>query len=88
MKGAAQRAMEDGALGFSTALIYPPSNFATTEELVEIAKVVRSAGGIYITHMRSEGDKLLESIDEVIRISRESGIPAEIYHLKASGIRN
>lgn len=88
MKGAAARAMADGAVGFSTALIYPPSNFATTEELVEIAKVVRSAGGIYITHMRSEGDKLLESIDEVIRISRESGIPAEIYHLKASGIRN
>ena len=88
MKGAAARAMQDGALGFSTALIYPPSTFATTAELVEIAKVVRSAGGIYITHMRSEGDKLLESIDEVIRITRESGIPAEIYHLKASGIRN
>ena len=88
MKGAAARAMQDGALGFSTALIYPPSTFATTAELVEIAKVVRNAGGIYITHMRSEGDKLLESIDEVIRISRESGIPAEIYHLKASGIRN
>jgi N-acyl-D-amino-acid deacylase len=88
MKGAAARAMQDGALGFSTALIYPPSTFATTPELVEIAKVVRDAGGIYITHMRSEGDKLLESIDEVIRISRESGIPAEIYHLKASGIRN
>ena len=88
MKGAAARAMQDGALGFSTALIYPPSTFATTSELVEIAKVVRAAGGIYITHMRSEADKLLESIDEVIRISRESGIPAEIYHLKASGIRN
>ncbi len=88
MKGAAQRAMDDGALGFATALIYPPSNFATTEELVEIAKVVKSAGGIYITHMRSEGDQLLESIDEVVRISRESGIAAEIYHLKASGIRN
>ncbi len=88
MKGAAARAMQDGALGFSTALIYPPSTFATTPELVEIAKVVRNAGGIYITHMRSEGDKLLESIDEVIRISRESGIAAEIYHLKASGIRN
>ena len=88
MKGAAARAMQDGALGFSTALIYPPSNFATTEELVEIAKVVQGAGGIYITHMRSEGDKLLESIDEVIRISRESGIAAEIYHLKASGVRN
>lgn len=88
MKGAAARAMQDGALGFSTALIYPPSTFATTPELVEIAKVVRRAGGIYITHMRSEGDKLLESIDETIRISRESGIPAEIYHLKASGIRN
>ena len=55
---------------------------------MEIAKVVKGAGGIYITHMRSEGDKLLESIDEVIRISRESGIPAEIYHLKASGARN
>ena len=88
MKGAAARAMQDGALGFSTALIYPPSTFATTAELVEIATVVRNAGGMYITHMRSEGDKLLESIDEVIRISRESGIPAEIYHLKASGIRN
>ena len=88
MKGAAARAMQDGALGFSTALIYPPSTFATTAELVEIAKVVRNAGGIYITHMRSEGDKLLESIDEVIRISEGSGIPAEIYHLKASGIRN
>lgn len=88
MKDAAARAMEDGALGFSTALIYPPSTFATTAELVEIAKVVKGAGGIYITHMRSEGDKLLESIDEVIRISRESGIAAEIYHLKASGARN
>ncbi len=88
MKSAAARAMEDGALGFSTALIYPPSTFATTEELVEIAKVVKSFGGIYITHMRSEGDKLLESIDETIRISRESGIAAEIYHLKASGARN
>ena len=88
MRGAAARAMQDGALGFSTALIYPPSNFAETAELVEIAKVVRAAGGIYITHMRSEGDKLLESIDEVVRISRESGIPAEIYHLKASGVRN
>jgi N-acyl-D-amino-acid deacylase len=88
MRGAAARAMQDGALGFSTALIYPPSNFATTEELVEIAKVVRATGGIYITHMRSEGDKLLESIDEVVRISRESGIASEIYHLKASGIRN
>lgn len=88
MKGAAARAMEDGALGFSTALIYPPSTFATTEELIEIAKVVKSAGGIYITHMRSEGDKLLESIDETVRISRESGIASEIYHLKASGQRN
>ncbi len=88
MKGAAQRAMDDGAFGFATALIYPPSNFATTEELVEIGKVVKNAGGIYITHMRSEGDQLLESIDEVVRISRESGIAAEIYHLKASGIRN
>ncbi len=88
MKGAAARAMQDGAFGFATALIYPPSTFATTEELVELAKVVNASGGIYITHMRSEGDKLLESVDEVIRISRESGIPAEIYHLKASGIRN
>jgi N-acyl-D-amino-acid deacylase len=88
MKGAAARAMQDGAFGFATALIYPPSTFATTDELVELAKVVNASGGIYITHMRSEGDKLLESVDEVIRISRESGIPAEIYHLKASGIRN
>ena len=88
MKSAARRAMDDGAMGFATALIYPPSTYATTEELIEIAKVVKNAGGIYITHMRSEGDKLLEAIDEVIRISRESGIGAEIYHLKAAGIRN
>ena len=88
MKGAATRAMQDGAFGFATALIYPPSTFATTEELVEIAKVVHAQGGIYITHMRSEGDKLLESVDEVVRISRESGIASEIYHLKASGVRN
>jgi N-acyl-D-amino-acid deacylase len=88
MKGAAQRAMDDGAFGFATALIYPPSNFATTEELVEIGKVVKNAGGIYITHMRSEGDQFLEALDEAIAIGKNGNVPVEVYHLKASGPRN
>jgi dihydroorotase/N-acyl-D-amino-acid deacylase len=81
-------AMEGGALGFATALIYPPSNFATTEELIEAARAMAPYGGIYITHMRSEADDFLEAIDEAIRIGKEGGVPVEIYHLKAAGRRN
>ncbi|MDB4877131.1 MAG: D-aminoacylase domain protein [Gemmatimonadetes bacterium] len=88
MRAAVRRAMEDGAFGMASALIYPPNTFATTEELVEESKAMAPYGGVYITHMRSEADRYLEAIDEVIRISRESGVPGEIYHLKAAGIRN
>ncbi|HEY4130821.1 MAG TPA: D-aminoacylase [Gemmatimonadaceae bacterium] len=88
MRGAVQRAMQDGAFGMASALIYPPNTFATTEELVEESKAMAPYGGVYITHMRSEADRYLEAIDEVIRISKEGGVPGEIYHLKAAGVRN
>jgi hypothetical protein len=80
--------MEDGAFGLGSALIYPPGNYAGTEELVEIAKAMAPYGGIYITHMRSEADKVLEGMDEALRIGREGGVPVEIYHLKAAGVKN
>jgi dihydroorotase/N-acyl-D-amino-acid deacylase len=88
MRAVTRRAMEDGAFGIGTALIYPPGNYATTAELVEMAKAMAPYGGIYITHMRSEGDQLLEAMDEAIRIGREGGVPVEIWHLKAAGQRN
>ena len=88
MRAAMRNAMEDGAFGLGTALIYPPGNFASTEELIEIAKVMAPYSGIYITHMRSEADKVLEGMDEALRIGREGGVPVEIYHLKAAGIAN
>src|SRR5436309_776036 len=88
MRAVMRRAMEDGAFGLGTALIYPPGSFATTAELVEIAKAMSPYGGVYITHMRSEADQLLEAIDEALRIGREGGVPVEIYHFKAGGRRN
>jgi len=88
LRAVTRRAMEDGAFGIGSALIYPPGNYATTGELIEMAKAMAPAGGIYITHMRSEGDQLLEAIDEAMRIGREGGVPVEIYHLKAAGTRN
>ncbi|ODT03657.1 MAG: dihydroorotase [Gemmatimonadetes bacterium SCN 70-22] len=88
MKAMVARAMEDGAFGIASALIYPPNTYASTEELVEAARAMAPYGGVYITHMRSEGDKFLEAIDEALRIGREGGVPVEIYHLKASGPRN
>ncbi len=88
MKGHVQRAMLDGAMGLGTSLIYPPASYASTEELIELAKVASGYGGIYITHMRSEGDFILPAINETIRISREANIPAEIYHLKINLSRN
>ncbi len=78
-------AMEDGALGVSYALIYPPDTYTSTEELIEVATVAGNYGGIYVTHMRSEGEYLLEAIDEAIEIGRRAHLPVEIYHLKASG---
>ena len=83
-----RRAMQDGAFGVASALMYPPDNYNTTDDLINSAKAMAPFGGVYITHMRNEGDHLLESVDEAIRIGREGGVPVEIYHLKASGLRN
>ena len=88
MRQLVRRGMEEGALGIGTSLIYPPAFYAKTEELIELCKVAAKYQGKYISHMRSEGNKLLEAIDELIRISREAKIPAEIYHLKAAGQTN
>jgi N-acyl-D-amino-acid deacylase len=88
MRELVRREMEAGALGITTALIYPPAFFAKTEELIELCKVAAKYKGKYTTHMRSEGNQLIEAVQETIRISREAGLPAEIYHLKASGQPN
>jgi len=88
MRAMVRRAMEDGAFGIGSALIYPPGNYASTEELIEMAKAMSPYGGIYITHMRSEADQLLEAIDEAIAIGSRGGVPLEIYHLKAAGTNN
>jgi len=80
--------MEAGALGIGSSLIYAPAFYASTEELIELCKVAAQYRGKYISHMRSEGGRLLEAVDELIRISREANIPAEIYHLKAAGQSN
>lgn len=88
MRAVVRRAMEDGAFGIGSALIYPPGNYASTDELVEMMKAMSPYGGIYITHMRSEADQLLEAIDEAITIGVKGGVPVEIYHLKAAGTNN
>jgi N-acyl-D-amino-acid deacylase len=88
MRELVRREMEAGALGITTALIYPPAFFAKTDELIELCKVAAKYKGKYSAHMRSEGNQLIEAIQETIRISREAGLPAEIYHLKASGQSN
>ncbi|MEM6806110.1 MAG: D-aminoacylase [Bacteroidota bacterium] len=88
MRKLTREAMEEGAMGIGSALIYAPAFYAKTEELVELCKVAAEYEGLYITHMRSEGNKLLEGIDEVIEISAKSGIRSEIYHLKAAGKQN
>ena len=88
MKKLAKEAMEDGAIGLSSALIYAPASFSKTDELIELCKEVSAHNGMYISHIRSEGNKLLESLDELIKISKEAQIKAEIYHLKAAGTKN
>ena len=88
MQRAVRQAMEDGAFGIGSALIYPPGNFASTDELISINSAAAPYGGVYITHLRSEADNFLEAIDEAIRIGTEAGVPVEIYHLKAGGRRN
>src|SRR5215470_3198824 len=88
MRELVRKEMEAGALGIGTSLIYPPAFYAKTEELIELCKVAAKYQGKYISHMRSEGNRLLEALDELIRISREAGIPAEVYHIKSAGQRN
>ncbi|MBK8290715.1 MAG: D-aminoacylase [Flammeovirgaceae bacterium] len=88
MKALVRAAMEEGALGVGSSLIYAPANYSSTEELIELCKVAGEYGGMYITHMRSEGNGIFGAVDETIRIAREAKLPAEIYHLKMAGNDN
>ena len=88
MRQLVHTAMREGAMGIGSSLIYAPAFYAKTDELVAISSVAAEYGGMYISHMRSEGNRLLEAVEELIGISREAGLPAEIYHLKAAGEAN
>jgi len=88
MRELVRQAMEEGALGVGSSLIYAPAFYAKTEELIELCKVAARYKGKYISHMRSEGNEWVEAVQELIRISREAGLPAEIYHIKAAGSQN
>src|SRR5256886_14622871 len=85
MKSPVEQAMKDGSLGCSSALIYPPNIYAKTDELIALAKVASKYGGLYATHMRSEGASEMSALAEAIRIGREANLPVEIFHLKVSG---
>ncbi|HEX9653366.1 MAG TPA: D-aminoacylase [bacterium] len=88
MKALVRQAMDEGALGVGSSLIYAPAFYAQTDELIELCKVAAEYGGMYISHIRSEGNRLLQAVDELISIARAANIPAEIYHLKAAGRPN
>jgi N-acyl-D-amino-acid deacylase len=88
MKTLAGEAMEEGAVGVSSSLIYSPAFYASTEELIELARVASAYGGVYISHIRNEGSRVLEALDELVHIARVAQVPAEVYHLKASGRQN
>jgi N-acyl-D-amino-acid deacylase len=88
MRSLVRQAMNEGAMGVGSSLIYAPGSFAETDELVALVTEAGKCGGMYISHMRSEGDRLIEAIDELIEIARRSGAPAEIYHLKMAGRDN
>ena len=88
MRELVRREMEAGALGIGSSLIYAPAFYAKTDELIELCKIAAKYQGKYISHIRSEGNQLIEAIDELIRISRVAGLPAEIYHIKAAGEKN
>jgi len=88
MRALVRQAMEEGALGVGSSLIYAPAFYAKTDELVDLCKVAAASGGMYISHMRSEGSRLEEAVDELLTIARKAGIGAEIYHLKAAGKLN
>lgn len=84
MKAILETAMQNGARGMTTALIYPPSSYATTDELIEMSKVAAKYGGIYASHMRGEGKELVQSVDELIEIAEKGGLPGEVFHFKAA----
>jgi N-acyl-D-amino-acid deacylase len=88
MEALVKTAMEEGAMGVGSSLIYAPANYAGTDELIALCKVASPYGGMYITHMRSEGNSIFQAVDETIRIAREANLPAEIYHLKMGGKDN
>jgi len=88
MKSLVRQAMEEGALGVGSALIYAPAFYAKTDELIALCTVAAESGGVYISHLRSEGNRFLEALDELLAIARQAHIPAEIYHLKAAGESN
>ena len=88
MQALVRQAMEEGALGVGSSLIYPPASYSSTAELVALARASAPYGGVYISHLRGEGDHLLEAADELIAIARDAGVPAEIYHIKAAGAAN
>ncbi|MBS1556042.1 MAG: D-aminoacylase [Bacteroidetes bacterium] len=88
MKGLVREAMQQGALGLGSSLIYAPADYASTDELIELCKVVAEFDGIYITHMRSESDKIFSALNEVFKIAKEANVPAEIYHLKINNTWN
>ena len=88
MRALVRAAMEEGALGVGSSLIYAPAFYAKTDELIALCEEAAKYGGMYISHIRSEGNALLEAVDELIRIAREAKLPAEIYHLKAAGEQN
>jgi N-acyl-D-amino-acid deacylase len=88
MKELTREAMREGAMGLGTSLIYAPAFYASTQELIELSRVVGEYDGMYISHIRSEGNRLVESVEELIEIGREAGVHAEIHHLKAAGLQN
>src|SRR5438045_4556381 len=88
MRALVREAMREGAMGVGSSLIYAPANYAETPELIAITSEAAKCGGMYISHMRDEGPKLFEAMDELIQISRKSGAPAEIYHYKQAGKDN
>src|SRR5260370_10185872 len=88
MEQLVEQAMRQGAMGVSTSLIYAPAAYAKTDELIALAKVASKYGGIYASHIRNEGDREMEALDEAFRIGREANIPVEIWHLKVSGRQN
>ncbi len=88
MKELVHQGMKEGAMGIGSSLIYAPAFYSSTDELIELCKVAAQYDGMYISHMRSEGNRLIESVDELMTIAHEAGIRAEIYHLKQSGKKN